>query len=175
MEVLYNKVNNFELLDVDKNISVIFLKYLDPNLPIHSIINIYSPNCQFKLFKNNETAYVNLFNNFYQENSNSPTTYYEIELYNSYPLNYSKNKCILYINNILDLNNELKEINEPSADLIIIENTPQIFRFKNINDTIKLKYPNVNKDKSLMINIRLINVDEYRIYFYENLKKIIKK
>jgi hypothetical protein len=102
MEVLYNKVNNFELLDVDKNISLIFLKYLNPNLPIHSIINIYSPNCQFKLFKNNETAYVNLFNNFYQENSNSPTTYYEIELYNSYPLNYRKNKCILYINNILD-------------------------------------------------------------------------
>ena len=116
-----------------------------------------------------------MFNNFYQENSETPTSYYEIELYNSYPLNYRKNKCILYINNILDLNNELKEINEPSADLIIIENTPQIFKFKNINDTIKLKYPNVNKDKSLMINIRLINVDEYRIYFYENLKKIIKK
>ena len=159
---------------------MIFTKHLDPNLSIHTKINLYSPNCQFKILKNNKTVEINLFNNFYQEYSEDPSSLYEIFFYKYYPLKFITNKCILSISSILDLKNELKEeeikeFTEPSVDLIIMENTPQKFKFKNINETIKLKYPNVNNGKSLFVNIRLINVDEYRIYFYENLKRIIKK
>ena len=166
IKMLYNRINNIEYLDVNKNY---VLESVGPKISLN-LINFYSPNCKFNISKNNQTLETSLFNNFYQEIFNGTDKYnFNIFFYKSYPIKNKDKKCILYSNKILAID-ELNEISQPLENLLIIENAPQIFLFNNDIWSIIYKYPNIDNEKDLIVNIRFINPGIYSIYIYNNLK-----
>jgi hypothetical protein len=61
IKMLYNRINYIEYIDSDK-----YIIMESPELnSIPILMNFYSPNCQFKITKNNNNVETYLFNNFY--------------------------------------------------------------------------------------------------------------
>ena len=169
IKMLYNRVNNIEYLDANKNL---FIDSLGPKISLN-LIFFYSPNCKFNISKNNQILETYLFNNYYQGIiDSSDSSSYNLFFYKSHPVNYKDKKCILYSNKILDID-ESNEIGERIEDLLIIENSPQIYLFNYFFSSIIYKYPNIDNERDLIINIRVINHGYYYIYIYNNLKNII--
>ena len=125
LKMLYNRINNIEFIDEDKPIII------NGRVPQNSsnIINFYSTNCKFKIYKNDRYIETNLFNNFYQDFFKGSEIFsYNISFYNYNPLKYMNNKCILFINKIMNIE-ELSEIIKSLENILIIENIPLIFKF----------------------------------------------
>ena len=64
---------------------------------------------------------------------------------------------------------DINEMPENIEHLLIIENTPQIFKFDKDNNYIRYKYINIDNNKDIIINIRLIDNVVYVINIYDNL------
>ena len=119
-----------------------------------------------------------MYKNFYQYNFYANESFpFKISFYKPYPFDSNDRKCILYSNNIFNLE-ELYEMSYPLEHFLIIKNTPQIFLFGIIYRDyhyVIYKYPNIDNNKDIVINIRLIDFGLYYIGIFQNANNIIYK